>query len=389
MASIERRTTKKGVKYDVRYRTPTGQMRKRSFGSRAEAKRWAAAVETDKARGDWLDPNRGKRTFDAWADEWLVTRAHLKPKTMLSYEALLRVHVRPYFGPRPVTSIDHADVLRFLTGLRTARSGPDTIANVRNVLRGVLDLAVRSGAIKANPAAGMRVARPRREEMAFLTADQVRDLADAIENPGPPKSGGGEHRRATFPELGLLVRFAAYTGLRAGEIGALRVGDIDLFRRRAHVRASLADVNGHLVFGATKTYETRSVPLPSGLLDELVRYLAGRDVDDLVWRGANGRPLRHGSFYRHHFKPAVTRAGLPETLRFHDLRHTYAALCIAEGADAFVLKGRLGHSTITVTYDRYGHLLPERDEQLTDALDATYKAARGTKTAPVCAINVP
>ena len=225
--------------------------------------------------------------------------------------------------------------------------------------------------------------------MAFLTADQVRDLADAIENPGPPKSGGGEHRRATFPELGLLVRFAAYTGLRAGEIGALRVGDIDLFRRRAHVRASLADVNGHLVFGATKTYETRSVPLPSGLLDELVRYLAGRDVDDLVWRGANGRPLRHGSFYRHYFKPAVTRAGLPETLRFHDLRHTYAALCIAEGADAFVLKGRLGHSTITVTYDRYGHLLPERDERLTDALDATYKGARGTKSAAVCAIAVP
>jgi integrase len=107
----------------------------------------------------------------------------------------------------------------------------------------------------------------------------------------------GEHRRATFPELGLLVRFAACTGLRSGEIGALRVADIDLFRRRAHVRASLADVNGHLVFGPTKRYETRSVPLPSGLLDELVRYLAGRDVDDLVWRGSKGRPLRHGSFY--------------------------------------------------------------------------------------------
>jgi Phage integrase, N-terminal SAM-like domain len=85
-----------------------------------------------------------KRTFDAWADEWLATRTHLKPKTMLSYETLLRVHVRPYFGPRPVTPIDHADVLRFLTGLNSAGCGPATIANVRNVLRGVIELAIRS-----------------------------------------------------------------------------------------------------------------------------------------------------------------------------------------------------------------------------------------------------
>jgi integrase len=219
MASIERRAIGTGVRYDVRFRTPAGQMRKKTFASRAEAKRWAAAVETDKVRGDWLDPNRGKRTFDEWADESLSTRSHLKPKTMLSYRLLLRVHARPFFGSHPIATIDHGEVLRFLSALDAAGSGPGTIANVRNVLRGVLDLAVRSGAIKANPAAGMRVPRPRRQEMAFLSADQVRELALAIEDPGPPKSGGGEHRRATFPELGLLVRFAAYTGLRAGEIG--------------------------------------------------------------------------------------------------------------------------------------------------------------------------
>jgi integrase len=224
--------------------------------------------------------------------------------------------------------------------------------------------------------------------MAFLNADRVRDLTRAIEDPGPPKTGGGEHRRATFTELGLPIRFAAYTGLRAGEIGALRVGDLDLFGRRVQIHASVADVNGHLMLGATKNYGTRSVPVPSGVFEDLVKYVAGRDANEFVWPGANGGPLRHGSFYRHRFKPAVTRAGLPASLRFHDLRHTYAALCIAEGADAFALKGRLGHSTITVTYDRYGHLLPERDERLTEALDATYRHARETEIAPVCAIAV-
>jgi integrase len=90
--------------------------------------------------------------------------------------------------------------------------------------------------------------------------------------------------------------------------------------------------------------------------------------------------LRHNLFYARHFKPAVRRAGLPEALRFHDLRHTCAALLIAQGAHPKAIMERLGHSSIQVTLDRYGHLLPSLDETLTDGLEATYRASLAART---------
>ena len=87
--------------------------------------------------------------------------------------------------------------------------------------------------------------------------------------------------------------------------------------------------------------------------------------------------LRHRNFYDRHFKPAVTAAGLPEMLRFHDLRHTCAALLIANGRHMEEVKEYLGHSTIRVTSDRYGHLFPAAREALAGSLDATFPAASG------------
>ena len=88
-----------------------------------------------------------------------------------------------------------------------------------------------------------------------------------------------------------------------------------------------------------------------------------------------GGPLRHGGFFRRHFKPAVVRAELDSRTRFHDLRHTAAALMIAEGAHLLTVKERLGHSTIKVTADRYGHLFPALEEDLTVRLGRSYEAA--------------
>jgi integrase len=111
------------------------------------------------------------------------------------------------------------------------------------------------------------------------------------------------------------------------------------------------------VFGETKTYERRHVPLPAFLCEELARYLVGRPNDpvDLVFTTPSGTALRHGGFYQKKFKPAVVKAGLPDGLRFHDLRHTFAAFCIASTADPYAVMKRMGHSSISVTYDTYGH----------------------------------
>ena len=143
---------------------------------------------------------------------------------------------------------------------------------------------------------------------------------------------------------------------------------------------SVAEVKGHgLVFGEPKTYERRSVTLPDFLRHELAEVLDARPSEPsaFVFASPDGQVLRHGLFYQRKFKPAVRTAGLPERARFHDLRHTCAALCIALGAHPKAIQERLGHSSITVTLDRYGHLFPKLDEALTDRLGDMRRSAIG------------
>ena len=352
MASI--RTTRAG-RHQVRYRDPNGRQRARNFARKTDAVRFAAAVETDKVRGDWLDPRLGRVTFGEWAEEWLGQLSHLKPKTILDYEVTLRRHVLPLLGDAPVATIDRPAMKRFTTALVEGGSGPDVVRIAVQVARHVLAVALDAGALKANPATALRLARPRKSETLFLTPEQVQVLAESIAQP-----------------YSTLVRFAAYTGLRAGEIGALRIKRIDLLKSRVEVAESVSDVAGRLVFGPTKTYANRHVPMPPLLRDEVAAYLRGRErePDAFLFTAPQGGPIRHGNFYRTRFKPAVAAARLPERLRFHDLRHTYAAFCIASTADPYAVMKRMGHSSITVTYDTYGHLFPERDAEITDGLES-------------------
>lgn len=150
-----------------------------------------------------------------------------------------------------------------------------------------------------------------------------------------------------------------------------------LLRCSVDVRESYAEVHGALVLGPTKTYARRSVALPRFRCDDLGAYLAGRDVspDAHVFTSPDGARLRQSNFYRRTFKPGVVAAGLPAKLRFHDLRHTSAALLIAQGAHPRALMERLGHSSVTVSLDRYGRLLPLLDEALTGGLEDTFRAA--------------
>jgi hypothetical protein len=196
--------------------------------------------------------------------------------------------------------------------------------------------------------------------MHFLTARQVEDLAAAI-----------------GPRYELLVRFAAYTGLRAGELVALRVRHLNLLRGRCEVGESATEVDGRLVWGSTKTYARRTVPLPRFLCDQLASYLAERPhgPDDLVFTAPQGGPLREQKFVAGIFKPAAARVGLAHRLRFHDLRHTCASLLIAQGASVKAVQAQLGHASATVTLDRYGHLFPDELQQLAERLQDAYADA--------------
>ena len=349
-------------RWEASYRDPLGKERVKRHRTRAEADRWLASVKADLQRGDYVEPRLARTLFSEWADLWKSTTVHLKLKTQTDYESALRNHVLPAFENRSVASIQQVDVRRFIADMTDAGAGPGTVGAARKVLRLVLNTAVGSGAIRANPCDGVRVAHSPKEAMLFLTAEEVEHLASTI-----------------TPPYGTLVRFAAYTGLRAGEIGALRVGRVDLLKGRVRIEESVSEVQGHgLVYGEPKTYQRRSVPLLPSIRDEIGELLAGRDLtpDSLVFSAPQGGPLRHKNFYRRFFTPAVAAAELPAGLRFHDLRHTCAALLIALGAHPKAIQERLGHSTINITLDRYGHLFPALDEALTDRLEDMRTKAR-------------
>ena len=136
---------------------------------------------------------------------------------------------------------------------------------------------------------------------------------------------------------------------------------------------SLSELGGRLVTGPTKTGRRRVVPLPRFLCELLGDHIGRYSAQGYVFTAARRGPIRHHNFMVRTFKPAVVRAGLPPTVRFHDLRHTCAALLIANGRHMEEIKEHLGHSSIRVTSDRYGHLFPSAREAVADALGATYR----------------
>lgn len=267
---------------------------------------------------------------------------HLRPKTRSAYESILRTHVQPRLGQVPVGTVTPMHVRRFVADMAEHGAAPGTIRNAYRLVHMLLGGAVHAGLIRSNPAFGIRLPQSERAEMVFLAPPQIARLADAVGEP-----------------YGFLVTFAAYTGLRAGEIAGLRRGRVDLDRRVLDVVETIAEADGRLVSGPTKTHQRRTVPLPESLAAELEQRLALRPLDPhaLVFTAPDGGPVRHGNFYSRHFRPGVTRAGLPP-MRFHDLRHSCAAMLIAQGAHPKAIAEMLGHSTITVTIDRYGRLFP-------------------------------
>jgi integrase len=386
MASIEKRFTARGERrYDVRYRTPAGVVRTRTWKRRRDADAFAVTIEADKRRGDWVDPQAGRRTFGDLAEEWLEI-ADVKPKTRASYRSLLDRHLLPTLKGDPVAAITTSTAERLLAKMRQGGAAPNTIRNVRNVMSAVCRYGVRCGAIRSNPLTEVQVPKGDvRREMVFLSASEVAGLAGAID---------GRYR--------LAVLLSAYTGLRAGEMAALRVGRVDLMRRRLRIVESVGEVHGALVGGTPKNGRSRLVPIPRFLVDELTAHMApvATDPNAFVFTSPQGGQVRQSLLYRRYFQPAAVAQGLGEMtrpdpnaperyagMRWHDLRHTAVALMVSAGVEPLVISRVLGHGSISITYDVYGHVLPSLEEKMTDALDEVYAVASEPVDAPVRAID--
>jgi integrase len=202
----------------------------------------------------------------------------------------------------------------------------------------------------------VRLPKITRGEPRFLDHGQVVELAAAAE------------------PYGLLVRVLAYTLLRWGEMSALRVGSLDLVRRRMRVKSGFVEVRGKLVEGTPETHQVRTVPLPRFLVDEIAAYVEGKGHDELVFTTSTGTPLRNTNFRRRHWDKAVEAAGL-DGLTPHDLRHTAASLAVAAGANVKAVQRMLGHASATMTLDVYAGLFGDDLDTVADLLDEAARRA--------------
>jgi integrase len=324
-------------------------------------------VESTKARGEWVDPALGRRTFASWADEWSATVVDLRPSTLDRDLRIVRTHLLPHFGPVPLARITNPMVRSFVADLLAVGShSPATVRKIGQVFAKVLRAAVDAGLITRSPADGVRLPAEGRREMRFLAAEQVATLAAAVD----------DHWEA-------LVLTAAYGGLRWGELAGLRHRHVDLERRVIAVVEQLNETAGRLEWGPPKTAAgRRAVSMPATLAEVLEEHLRRPMVarSGLVFPTPLGEPLRRSNFTRRVWAPATAAVGLTG-LRFHDLRHTAVALAIRQGAHPKAIQERMGHSSVTVTLDRYGHLYEGLDGTIAEGLDALLRDSRGLTAA--------
>lgn len=373
-------------RWKVRYRKPNGLAGARVFDTKSEAKAFAASVETDKGRGEFIDPRLRRVSFDEWAWRWWATTTKLAPQTRRGYWLMLQKHVVPYFGGQPLGSIDWADVEVFISHLRKTL-GPKKTRDCVSVVSLVMKLAIASGARKDNPTLSHKIPGRKRtvRRQDMLRMEQIETFIDAL----------SDHYRAAGWAL-------VFTGYRPAELCGANVEDLDFLRRRIEVRETFQPVHKfgddehgglqeyQLVTGPTKTEAgDRSIPLPAWLCDLIAGQLAervtklGRDLEakEPLFVTVTGRRINRQVFRQGVVRPALRAAGLPEAFRTYDFRHNHASLLIDLGHDVLKIAKRLGHADPAVTLRVYGHLFEDAQEQVTNSLDELRDRTRATVAA--------
>lgn len=366
MASVEKRVRDGRTTWLVRWRDAAGKSKKKSFAKESEAKRYRTTVESSVLAGSYVDPARSRVTVGQWAEQWMATRAHLKPKTLSSYRSLLRTRVLPTWATVPLSKVAYSDVVAWVAGMRAEGLSASRIRQSYHLLTSMLDDAVKDGRLPRNPAAGVDLPRLPSSERRYLTHEQVDALADAA----------GPYR--------VLVLVLAYCGLRWGEVAALKVRRVDLMRGRIAVVEAVADVDGDLVVGTPKSHQQRSVSVPRFLRDDLAEHMAGKGPDDLVFTSPRGDMLRVQNFRRGYFDRAAVEAGV-EGLVPHELRHTAASLAVSAGANVKAVQRMLGHASAAMTLDVYADLFDDELDAVAERLDAA-RAPRVPRACPEPAV---
>jgi hypothetical protein len=260
----------RGLRWRARYVDDEEQQHSKAFALKGEAQAWIDNDVTAKfATGTYIAPEAGKLTVAAVYESWSASQGHISPKTATTRRNVWKSRVEPRWGEMAVIDVRTSAVKAWVASMVADKVGTPTIENAFGVLRQTLGAALEDKRIPRNPCDGVKLPKRQHADRGYLSHAQVAALADAVERQ---------------PEV---VRFLAYTGLRWGEMAALRVCDFHMLRRRVNVSRSVTE-SGGLVWSTPKTWERLSVRFPKALADELAALMVGKGRDDLVFTNMRG-----------------------------------------------------------------------------------------------------
>ncbi len=280
------------------------------------------------------------------------------PNTRRSYEQVLRLHILPTLGQERVDRLDSEAIRGLYADLRRAGLSTSLLARVHVTFRRVLNVAVEQGVIPSNPIDQVQAQTHKRSAAKSLTVDQLRRLFEVSRG----------------DRLEALIVLAATSGLRQGELFALRWDDVDLKRATLSVTHSVEEISGSLRLVEPKSSSgRRRIELSRLAVKALTQRRAIAEEEGhyspYVFPSPAGTLLRKSNFLRRMYYPLRAKADIPKTLPFHALRHTSASLLLLQGISPKVVQEMLGHSDVRLTLNTYSHTIPTLQRQAADALD--------------------
>jgi integrase len=354
-------------RYQVRYPGPDGVMRpgETTFTRKSEAERYLALVETQLAKREWIDPERGKIRLQDYAERWIAERPNLRPRTVQLYSWTLGKHITPYLGGVPLNRLDTPMVREWRSRLLADGVSVTMAAKAYRLLRAILMTATKEDElIRINPCRIKGADQEKAAERPVLSVPQVFALAERMPD--------------RFRAMVLLTTFAS---LRWGEAMGLQRCDIDLTVGTVRIRQAFVEQRGvGLVLGPPKSRAgVRAVALPRAVAPAIRQHLAdhvAEAAEAFVFTGENGRTVWRGTFNKLvKWSEAVAAVGAPG-LHFHDLRHTGNTLASrAPGASLRDIMARMGHDSPRAALI-YQHANREADQGIANAIDKAVKAAR-------------
>jgi integrase len=367
MAHIQKRVRKDKdgkliTTWRLRYRDPAGHEHSKVYARRIDAERKKTEVETELSHDTWIDPALAKVSYGDWVEEWMRSALlNLKPKTRNSYDGVMRVRILPTFKDTPLGSIRPTDVQAWVAGLLLEKDlAPASVRNAYFLFSKSMRAAGGAGYLARTPCVGIDLPKVPKTHGSWrvLNATELELLLASVPE---------RHRERSRPLI-------TYGGLRWGEVSALRRRHIDLLHGRIRVEDSVVEIDGHMVSGSTKSGRSRTISVPAFVLDELKGHM-GRSVDPtpdaLVFTSPQGDMMRNRNFRRDVWEPALKTSGLGH-VRIHDLRHTCASFLIQIGAHPKAIQQQLGHASIDVTMNVYGHLLNEHMDEVAAKVDEAF-----------------